>query len=176
MPEVQSQPSEVHGGLHSASVMQVPVPPGVSAPQHSSPSSQAPSVPEVQLQPSLVHEGLHSASVWQVPGPPGWVTPQQTRPSSQLSWTPPLHAQPSPVQWLTHFVPYWSEAVAVVLPQGAPVLLAALTERVHPWIREVSHLAEVISAPRLGAKAAAFLSERVAANTGKSNGKSDGFC
>jgi len=76
-------------------------------------------------------------------------------------------AQPAPVQWLTHFVPYWSEAVAVVLPHGAPVLLAALTERVHPWIREVSHLAEVISAPRLGAKTAAFLSERVAGQSGK---------
>ncbi|WP_233838967.1 aminopeptidase P family N-terminal domain-containing protein [Paraburkholderia sp. ZP32-5] len=81
-------------------------------------------------------------------------------------------AQPAPVQWLTHFVPYWSEAVAVVLPQGAPTLLAALTERVHPWIREVSHLAEVISAPKLGAKAAAFLSERVVGDVGKSDGNS----
>jgi Xaa-Pro aminopeptidase len=81
-------------------------------------------------------------------------------------------AQPAPVQWLTHFVPYWSEAVAVVLPQGAPTLLAALTERVHPWIREVSHLAEVVSAPRLGAKAAAFLGERVVGDSGKNGGKS----
>lgn len=73
-------------------------------------------------------------------------------------------AQPAPVQWLTHFVPYWSEALMVVFPQGAPTLLAALTERVHPWIREVSHLAEVISAPRLGEKAAAFLVERLGSN------------
>lgn len=74
-------------------------------------------------------------------------------------------AQPAPVQWLTHFVPYWSEALAVVLPQGAPTLLAALTARVHPWIREVSHLAEVVSAPRLGDSASAFLQERLAAKS-----------
>ncbi|MEC5409456.1 aminopeptidase P family N-terminal domain-containing protein [Paraburkholderia sp. MPAMCS5] len=72
-------------------------------------------------------------------------------------------AQPAPVQWLTHFVPYWSEGLAVVFAQGAPALLAALTARVHPWIREVSHVAEVVSAPRLGESAAAFLRERLAA-------------
>lgn len=66
-------------------------------------------------------------------------------------------AQPSAVQWLTHFVPYWSEALAVVLPTGMPVLLASLTQRVHPWIREVSYLADVRSAPRLGESAASFL-------------------
>ncbi|MBN3807416.1 hypothetical protein GXB81_30955 [Paraburkholderia sp. Ac-20336] len=69
-------------------------------------------------------------------------------------------AQPAPVQWLTHFVPYWSEALAVVLPHGAPTLLAALTPRVHPWIREVSHLGEVVSAPRLGEKTGEFLREQ----------------
>jgi Xaa-Pro aminopeptidase len=51
-------------------------------------------------------------------------------------------AQPSAVHWVTHFTPYWSEALLVVRPEGAPVLLAALTKRVHPWIREVSHLQE----------------------------------
>jgi hypothetical protein len=66
-------------------------------------------------------------------------------------------AQPAPVQWLSHFVPYWSEALLVVTPSGPPSLLASLTERVHPWIREVSWLGEVISAPRLGEKAGEFL-------------------
>jgi Xaa-Pro aminopeptidase len=70
-------------------------------------------------------------------------------------------AQPAPVQWLSHFVPYWSEAVLAVFPHGAPSLLAALTERVHPWIREVSHLGEVISAPRLGEKAGEFLNGKL---------------
>ena len=65
-------------------------------------------------------------------------------------------AQPSAVHWLTNFTPYWSEALAVVLPEGAPILLASLTKRVHLWIKEVSHLADVVMAPRLGADAVTF--------------------
>src|SRR5882757_1274737 len=38
-------------------------------------------------------------------------------------------ARPSAVAWLTHFVPYWNEALLVVLPTGAPVLLAVLQTR-----------------------------------------------
>jgi hypothetical protein len=68
-------------------------------------------------------------------------------------------ARPSAVAWLTHFVPYWNEALLVVLPTGAPVLLAAFSKRVHDWIRSVSHLGEVRSAPDLGQAAAAFLNE-----------------
>ena len=69
-------------------------------------------------------------------------------------------ARPSAVAWLTHFVPYWNEALLVVLPTEAPVLLAAFSKRVHDWIRSVSHLGEVRSAPDLGRAAAAFLKER----------------
>jgi hypothetical protein len=69
-------------------------------------------------------------------------------------------ARPSAVAWLTHFVPYWNEALLVVLPTGAPVLLAAFSKRVHDWIRSASHLGEVRSAPDLGRAAAAFLKER----------------
>ena len=64
---------------------------------------------------------------------------------------------PAAVHWLTNFTPYWSEALLVVLPQGTPVLLAALTQRVHPWIREVSHLGDVVTAPSLGASALSYL-------------------
>lgn len=71
-------------------------------------------------------------------------------------------AQPSAVHWLTNFTPYWSEALAVVLPEGAPVLLASLTKRVHLWIKEVSHLADVVMAPRLGVDAVAFLADKTA--------------
>jgi len=71
-------------------------------------------------------------------------------------------AQPSAVHWLTNFTPYWSEALAVVLPEGAPVLLASLTKRVHLWIKEVSHLADVVMAPRLGADAVTFLTDKTA--------------
>src|SRR5256885_7683853 len=70
-------------------------------------------------------------------------------------------ARPSAVAWLTHFVPYWNEALLVVLPTGAPVLLAAFSKRVHDWIRSVSHLGEVRSAPDLGRAAVNFLEERL---------------
>ncbi len=69
-------------------------------------------------------------------------------------------ARPSAAAWLTHFVPYWNEALLVVFPSGAPVLLAAFSKRVHDWIRSVSHLGEVRSAPDLGRVAGAFLKER----------------
>ena len=71
-------------------------------------------------------------------------------------------AHPAAVHWLTNFTPYWSEALLVVLPQGTPVLLAALTQRVHPWIREVSHLGDVVTAPNLGAAALSYLGEHAA--------------
>jgi len=74
-------------------------------------------------------------------------------------------AQPSAVHWITHFTPYWSEALLVVQPEGAPVLLAALTKRVHPWIREVSHLQELRMTPRLGTGAVDLLASTGAAGT-----------
>src|SRR2546421_1751142 len=71
-------------------------------------------------------------------------------------------ARPSAVAWLTHFVPYWNEALLAVFPTGAPVLLAAFSKRVHDWIRSVSHLGEIRSAPDLGRAAVNFLEERLA--------------
>ncbi len=68
-------------------------------------------------------------------------------------------AQPAAVHWLSNFTPYWSEALLLVLPQGAPVLLAALTQRVHGWIREIAHLGDVVAAPALGASALKLLAE-----------------
>src|SRR5437899_5846673 len=70
-------------------------------------------------------------------------------------------ARPSAVAWLTHFVPYWNEALLVVFPTGAPVLLAAFSKRVHDWLRSVSHLGDVRSAPDLGRAAVNFLEERL---------------
>ncbi len=70
-------------------------------------------------------------------------------------------AQPAAVSWLTHFVPYWSEAMLAVFATGAPVLLAALTKRVHPWIRETSHVGAVLSAPNLGRATGGLLQERL---------------
>lgn len=70
-------------------------------------------------------------------------------------------AQPSVVHWLTHFTPYWSEAMMVVWPTGAPTLLASLTKRVHPWMREVGLMGELIMAPRLGEQTAQHLLGRL---------------
>lgn len=69
-------------------------------------------------------------------------------------------ARPAVVHWLSNFTPYWSEAVLAVLPEGPPVLLAALTPRVHAWIRTVAHLGDLISAPRLGQQTADFVREK----------------
>src|SRR2546428_4265393 len=69
-------------------------------------------------------------------------------------------ARPSAVAWLKNFVPYGNEALLVVQPSGPPVLLAAFSKRMHDWIRSVSRLGEVRSAPDLGRAAAAFLKER----------------
>jgi len=71
-------------------------------------------------------------------------------------------AQPAAVQWLSNFLPYWGDAMLAVFQQGQPVLLTALTRRVHPWIHAISHTGEVVTAPKLGASVAALLDARVA--------------
>jgi hypothetical protein len=73
-------------------------------------------------------------------------------------------ARPSAVAWLTHFVPYWNEGLLVVLPSGAPVLLAAFSRRMQGWVQSVSHVGEVHSVAQLGRAAAKLLEERVPAN------------
>jgi hypothetical protein len=69
-------------------------------------------------------------------------------------------ACPAAVSWLTHFVPYWNEALLAVLPEGPPSLIASFSKRMHPWIREVSHVGEIVPAPDLGRAAAAFVEKR----------------
>ena len=62
--------------------------------------------------------------------------------------------RPAGVSWLTAFVPYWSEALLVVPLAAAPVLVAALSFRVKPWIERTSRVGEVLHTPRIGLKAA----------------------
>jgi len=69
--------------------------------------------------------------------------------------------RPSAVSWLTQFVPYWNEAVLVVPQRGGPVLLAAFSKRVQEWIREVSYLEDVMTAPKLGEGAVSLLERRL---------------
>lgn len=74
--------------------------------------------------------------------------------------------RPAAVSWLTHFIPYWSEALLAVLPEGPPSLIASLSKRMHPWIREVSHVGEIVPAPDLGRAAAAFVEQRALKRVG----------
>src|SRR5262250_3066734 len=61
------------------------------------------------------------------------------------------------VSWLTGFVPYWSEALLVVLRDREPVLVAALSYRVKSWIERTSRVAEVVHGPRIGFEAASVI-------------------
>jgi hypothetical protein len=58
------------------------------------------------------------------------------------------------VSWLTGFVPYWSEALLVLVGEAPPVLVVALTYRVKGWIERTSRVADVIHGPRIGQEAA----------------------
>ena len=71
--------------------------------------------------------------------------------------------RPAAVSYLTHFVPYWSQALLAVLPDAPPVLVASLTKRVGGWILTTAHLAEVIHTPDPGAAAAALIRDRIGA-------------
>jgi hypothetical protein len=51
--------------------------------------------------------------------------------------------RPAAVSYLTHFVPYWSQSLLVVMPEGAPVLVSANTKRVAGWMEETAHLGHV---------------------------------
>ena len=59
--------------------------------------------------------------------------------------------RPAAVSWLTHFVPYWSQGVLLVPPDGAPEYFVSLSKRVAGWIADTSHMGEIVSTPRLGA-------------------------
>jgi Creatinase/Prolidase N-terminal domain len=59
--------------------------------------------------------------------------------------------------WFTGFVPYWSEALLVLLGERPPVLVAALTYRVKSWIERTSRVADVVHTPRVGLEAARMI-------------------
>ena len=75
-------------------------------------------------------------------------------------------ARPAAVAWLTHFVPYWNDALLAVFASGAPVLLTAFSRRMSAWIEETCHVGEVRAAPDLGKAAAALLAEKRIARVG----------
>jgi hypothetical protein len=70
------------------------------------------------------------------------------------------NTRPAAVSWLIGFIPYWSEAMLIVPRDGLPVLVAALTFRVKPWIERTSRVADVIHAPRIGIETAQLIAGR----------------
>ena len=70
-------------------------------------------------------------------------------------------ARPNAVSWFTHFVPYWNDGLVVVFPTGLPMMLAAFSKRVEPWIREVARVGDVIMTPNLGKGVIDMLKDRI---------------
>ena len=70
-------------------------------------------------------------------------------------------ARPNAVSWYTHFVPYWNDGLVVVFPSGLPMMLAAFSKRVEPWIREVARVGDVIMTPNLGKGVIDMLKQRI---------------
>jgi hypothetical protein len=67
------------------------------------------------------------------------------------------NTRPAGVSWLTGFVPYWSEALLVLVADRPPVLVAALTYRVKSWIERTSRLGDVSHTPHVGIEAARMI-------------------
>ena len=74
--------------------------------------------------------------------------------------------RPAAVSYLTHFVPYWSQSLLVVFPDGAPSLVSANTKRVAGWMEETSHLGEVICTGAIGEGAAKLIRDTGAKRIG----------
>src|SRR5947209_18043453 len=67
------------------------------------------------------------------------------------------NTRPAGVSWLTGFVPYWSEALLVLVADRPPALVAALTYRVKSWIERTSRIGNVSHTPRVGVEAAGMI-------------------
>jgi hypothetical protein len=68
--------------------------------------------------------------------------------------------RPAAVSYLTHFVPYWSQSLLVVFPDGAPTLVSANTKRVAGWMAETSHLGEIECTGAIGPATVKLLKSR----------------
>ncbi len=74
--------------------------------------------------------------------------------------------RPAAVSFLTHFVPYWSQAALVVFPDGPTILVSALSKRVSGWVQETGHIGEIVSTGDIGAGAAKLMAARSAKRIG----------
>jgi hypothetical protein len=71
-------------------------------------------------------------------------------------------ARSSGAAWLTGFVPYWNRGVIVLPRGGKPILLTGMSNRVHGWIKNNSHLETVTYSTKIGADVAKLVTERKA--------------
>jgi hypothetical protein len=70
------------------------------------------------------------------------------------------NVRPSAVTWLTGFTPYWSDALLLVGPSGAPLFATALSKRVSEWIKTTDPVSEIVNTSKPGA----LIGERLAKN------------
>lgn len=64
------------------------------------------------------------------------------------------------VRYISNYMPYWNRALAVIPPEGKPVLLCALSPRVYPWIRSVTIHETIVPSPNLVLRLLELCAER----------------
>jgi hypothetical protein len=62
--------------------------------------------------------------------------------------------RPAAVSYLANFVPYWSQLVLVVLPEGTPTMIVSFSKRVADWIENTAHVSDTICTPNIGGEVA----------------------
>jgi Xaa-Pro aminopeptidase len=65
--------------------------------------------------------------------------------------------RPAAVSYLANFVPYWSQLVLVVLPEGIPTMFVSFSKRVADWIENTAHVADTVCTPNIGGEVAKLL-------------------
>jgi Xaa-Pro aminopeptidase len=69
------------------------------------------------------------------------------------------HVRSAGVTWLSGFTPYWSDGLVLVLREGLPIFLTALSKRVGEWVKSVAPTFEVAHSPFPGKLAGERLSK-----------------
>lgn len=58
--------------------------------------------------------------------------------------------RPAAVNYFTGFTPYWSDGLLLVLPQGRPQFVTALSKRVGNWLGSVNPTCDILHSPKPG--------------------------
>ncbi|CAN7689679.1 aminopeptidase P family N-terminal domain-containing protein [Neorhizobium sp. LjRoot104] len=57
------------------------------------------------------------------------------------------HVRSAGVTWISGFTPYWSDGLVLILREGQPIFLTALSKRVGEWVKSVAPTFEVAHSP-----------------------------